>query len=214
VRPVPARLRWLQRSARVVHEAGAVILIWAGLAKLRRPEDTARALQRALPELGPLTGRRGVQGASAAEVALGAGVLAGTVLGPRSARAGSALAALSAVSWAGLAAGAARVRARGGALASCGCFGRPDTPATAGHVLLNLGFAAAAVAVPAGGTSGPGWGRARASRRPGPTVGDAVSVALVALAAGGLYEGFGRAASSSRRSSKARQPGSRSAGPW
>jgi hypothetical protein len=42
-------------------------------------------------------------------------------------------------------------RRRRGPLASCGCFGTPDTPATALHVVVNLGFAAAAGAVAATG---------------------------------------------------------------
>ncbi len=36
-------------------------------------------------------------------------------------------------------------RRHGGSLSTCGCFGRPDTPATSLHVLLNVVFVAAAV---------------------------------------------------------------------
>jgi len=39
------------------------------------------------------------------------------------------------------------VRRIGGSLATCGCFGRPDTPATGLHLLLNVVFVAGAVAV-------------------------------------------------------------------
>ena len=38
-------------------------------------------------------------------------------------------------------------RARGGALATCGCFGRPDTPPTSLHVAVNLVLLAAAILV-------------------------------------------------------------------
>lgn len=38
------------------------------------------------------------------------------------------------------------VRRRGGALASCGCFGGVDTPATRLHVLVTAGYAVVAVA--------------------------------------------------------------------
>jgi hypothetical protein len=49
-------------------------------------------------------------------------------------------------------------RRRGDPLATCGCFGRPDTPPTLVHLALNVLFLAAAVAValaaPAGATLG------------------------------------------------------------
>ena len=38
-------------------------------------------------------------------------------------------------------------RWRGGPLATCGCFGRPDTPPTGLHLVLDLTLAAAAAAV-------------------------------------------------------------------
>jgi uncharacterized protein YjeT (DUF2065 family) len=47
------------------------------------------------------------------------------------------------------------VLARGGPLASCGCFGRPDTPATRLHVIVNIALAASSAAVAA--TVNPGW---------------------------------------------------------
>jgi hypothetical protein len=42
---------------------------------------------------------------------------------------------------------------RGGAVSSCGCFGEPDTPATVGHVVLDVAAAVVALAVAAGGGS-------------------------------------------------------------
>ncbi len=46
-------------------------------------------------------------------------------------------------------------RWRGGPLATCGCFGRPDTPPTVLHMVLNVALAAAAAAVALGA---PGHG--------------------------------------------------------
>ena len=43
---------------------------------------------------------------------------------------------------------------RGGTLATCGCFGRPDTPATRLHVVVTLMLAGAAGAVAAGAPAG------------------------------------------------------------
>jgi len=44
-------------------------------------------------------------------------------------------------------------RRHGGPLATCGCFGRPDTPPTALHLFVDLVLAAAAAAVAAGAPS-------------------------------------------------------------
>jgi hypothetical protein len=44
------------------------------------------------------------------------------------------------------------VRLRHGALASCGCFSTPDTPATWLHAVVNLALAAAAGSVSASGS--------------------------------------------------------------
>ena len=41
----------------------------------------------------------------------------------------------------------AYARWRGGPLATCGCFGRPDTPPTALHLVIDLALAAAAAVV-------------------------------------------------------------------
>ena len=46
----------------------------------------------------------------------------------------------------------AYARRRGGPLATCGCFGRPDTPPTMLHLVLDLTLAAAATAVVLGGS--------------------------------------------------------------
>jgi hypothetical protein len=61
-----------------------------------------------------------------------------------------ATAAMVAFSYAAFAVVVGYAVARGGALASCGCFGRPDTPATLTHALIDLGLAGACVAVALG----------------------------------------------------------------
>jgi hypothetical protein len=78
----------------------------------------------------------------AATLEAGLGVVAVAV--PRSVWAG--LVAASYVAFAGV---VAYARSRGGALASCGCFGTPDTPATLVHVVVDL---ALAIAAPTEGT--------------------------------------------------------------
>jgi hypothetical protein len=127
----------------------AALLVLAGSAKAWRPDDTARALAPLLPR--PLRAlgraRRLVRAGALAEGAVG---LAALVL-PR-----PVTAALVAASYAGFAAVVAQARRRGGALATCGCFGRPDTPPTLVHLFLDLALAAAAavvaVAAPTSGT--------------------------------------------------------------
>jgi hypothetical protein len=47
-------------------------------------------------------------------------------------------------------------RSRGGALASCGCFGQADTPATALHAAIDVVIGAAAVATAVASPSS-GW---------------------------------------------------------
>jgi hypothetical protein len=113
------------------------LLIAGGVAKALGPEDTARAFAAIIPvpmhRLRPI-----VRIGSLAEALLGMVALAF----PRS---GSAW--LVALSYTGFAVFVSYARAKGGAIASCGCFGTPDTPATTLHVVVNCGLAAAAAAV-------------------------------------------------------------------
>lgn len=113
------------------------LLVVAGVAKAIRPADTARALGALVP-VPQAWIRRVVRVGSAAEALLGTVA----ILFPR---AGTAW--LVALSYAAFAVVVAAARARGGAIASCGCFGTPDTPATYLHVAIDAGLAAAAVAV-------------------------------------------------------------------
>ena len=118
------------------------LLVGAGLAKTARPDGTARALAALVPGRGnPLVRLRLVARAGAlAEAALGLVALAL----PRPVTA--ALVAASYLCFAGVALVARR---RGGPLATCGCFGRPDTPPTLVHVVLDLALAVAAAVLAA-----------------------------------------------------------------
>jgi len=122
----------------------AALLVAAGIAKAVRPDDTARALRALLPR-GCAPSQRRLRGA------VRAGALAEAMLGlvalvvPR-----PVTAALVALSYALFAIVVAFARVRGGPLAACGCFGRPDTPATRLHVAVNLALAGAVVVVAAG----------------------------------------------------------------
>lgn len=128
--------------------AACVLLCAAGLAKLRRPDDTARALVLALhgsdggdEPLGSARRRRlatAVRLGAGAEAALGLAAL----LRPNAAAAGAV-----ALSYASFAAFVELARWRGGPLATCGCFGAPDTAPTGLHAALDLFLAVAAATV-------------------------------------------------------------------
>jgi hypothetical protein len=119
------------------------LLVLAGLAKAAHPDDTARALVLLLPDRirrGPHLPlvRHAVRVGALLEVAIGAGAL----LVPR-----TVTAALVAGSYSVFVCTVGYAKRTGNALSTCGCFGRPDTPATGLHVLLNVVFLAAAVVV-------------------------------------------------------------------
>ena len=116
--------------------AAAVLLVVAGVSKIRRPRDTARALTL----LGLPVRDWGVRLIGVGEVALGAAALIVDHW---------AVAALLALAYAAFAAVVGLALARGGPLSSCGCFGRPDTPPTRLHLGLNLGAVAVAATAPA-----------------------------------------------------------------
>ncbi len=119
--------------------AACVLLVVAGVAKAVRPGDTARALAALIPlplaVLAPL-----VRVGAAVEALVGA---AGLV------RPSPWSAGLVTVSYLVFAAFVTVVLVRGGPLASCGCFGTPDTPATRLHVVVVLALAGSATAVAA-----------------------------------------------------------------
>jgi hypothetical protein len=112
----------------------AALLAVGGALKTARPADTANALRAVGLPGAPLLVRAG----GAAEAAVGLAALATGARAP---------AALLAASYAAFAAFVLLALRRGTPLASCGCFGKDDTPPTRLHAVLNAGAAAAAVAV-------------------------------------------------------------------
>lgn len=114
--------------------AAAALLVAAGAAKLLDPLPLVRALRSVgLPAPHLL-----VRAGALVELVLG---LAAIVTGSRVAAAGVAL------SYAVFSVFVLVALRRGGVLASCGCFGKADTPPTATHVAVTAALAAVAAAV-------------------------------------------------------------------
>lgn len=114
-----------------------LLLAGAGAMKAWQPGDTANALRAVGVRVSYTTSRLLVRGLGAAEA-----VLAVVALLTGNAVAG-ALVAASYLGFTGFVAVALR---RGTAIASCGCFGKVDTPPSVVHVVLDLLFAGVAVA--------------------------------------------------------------------
>ena len=113
--------------------AGA-LLVLGGVAKVWRPSETATALGAVgLPSAAWM-----VRAGGMAEAALGAAALG---WGNRTS------AMLVAVSYLAIIAFVVRARRAGTPIASCGCFGRLDTPPSLVHVGVNLAAVLAAVGV-------------------------------------------------------------------
>lgn len=112
--------------------AAAALLVLAGAQKVLDPMPLVRATR----SVGLRVPRQVVRAGAAAELALGATVL---VDGSR----WSALAV--AASYAGFTAFVLVALARKGVLASCGCFGRADTPPTVLHAVVTGGLSLAAL---------------------------------------------------------------------
>lgn len=110
--------------------AAALLLAAAGLAKVRRPADTAIALRRAGLPVPAWVVRAG----AAAEVAVAGWAFT-------SARVPALLVALS---YLGFAAFVLLALRRGSPVSSCGCFGKADSPPTRAHVVVNLAAAGGA----------------------------------------------------------------------
>jgi hypothetical protein len=118
--------------------AAAFLLVAAGGAKLARPDEIAGALRAA----GLPAGRRLVRCGAAVEAAVGAAGLA---------LPGAITASLVAASYFAFAGFVGLAIRRGWPIASCGCFGRPDTKPGYPHLLLDAGAAAAAASWAASG---------------------------------------------------------------
>ncbi|WP_270888681.1 MauE/DoxX family redox-associated membrane protein [Pedococcus sp. 5OH_020] len=114
--------------------AAAGLLVVAGVPKVADPMPLVRALRAA----GLPANRLVVRGFAAAEVLVGGWA----VLAP-----GRIGAALVATAYLVFTAFVVRVLTRGGILGSCGCFGKPDTPATRTHAALTGLAALTGVAV-------------------------------------------------------------------
>lgn len=116
----------------------AVLLLLAAPGKWRRPDDTVRALRAVrLP-----AGRLAVRGLALGELALaGAAVLAPS----------RPVLVLLAVTYLGFGAFVLLAMRTGTAVASCGCFGRPETPPSRVHLVVVL-----AAALAAGSAAGTG----------------------------------------------------------
>ncbi|NYG06894.1 putative membrane protein YphA (DoxX/SURF4 family) [Phycicoccus badiiscoriae] len=125
--------------------AAAGLLVLAGVPKVRDPLPLVRSLRAA----GMPAGRALVRVLAVVEIGVGSwGVVAP----------GRLSAALVATAYLVFTAFVVRVLSRGGVLGSCGCFGKPDTPATRTHAALTGVAALAALAValdpPTGAWSG------------------------------------------------------------
>ena len=131
--------------------AGCILLVVAGCIKTARPADTARALVELTgSRIGSGQAREVVRVLAAGEAAVG---VAGLLLP------GTVTAVLVSLSYAAFTAVVAVARRRGGPLATCGCFGQPDTPPTRTHLVLTVVVAtsAASVAVTAVTEASPLW---------------------------------------------------------
>ena len=112
----------------------ALLLVAGGASKVLDPGDTATALRGA----GVPLGRTMVRIGAAAELVVGAYA---AVVGDRVG------AVLVACSYAAFAAFVAVALARHVPIATCGCFGKADTPPSLVHVVLDVAAAVAAVGV-------------------------------------------------------------------
>jgi hypothetical protein len=129
--------------------AACGLLVVAGVAKSVRPEETARAL-------GALIAARMSRRRLTASVRIGSGAEA--LLGMVALAFPRPLpAALVALSYAVFAIVVASARAKGGAIASCGCFGTRDTPATWAHAVVDAALALSAATVAWTGSTSDVW---------------------------------------------------------
>ena len=121
----------------VVFSAAALLLVAAGTLKLARPSTTAKALNVA-----PLAVRAG----AGIEALLGLAAVTGG---------GWWSAVLVGASYVAFAVFVISALASGRPLATCGCFGEPDTRPTVPHVIIDLGFAVASLVAAADGEARP-----------------------------------------------------------
>jgi uncharacterized membrane protein YphA (DoxX/SURF4 family) len=118
----------------------AALLVWSGIRKFADPEPTSGALRAA----GLPSSRLSVLGLGSVEVAVGTAAL--LFSGPMFAWA-------VAVIYASFAGFVALAMSRRLPIASCGCFGKADTPPTWIHLVINLAAVGGAFAHAAAGKS-------------------------------------------------------------
>lgn len=130
-------------AASAPYLAGALLLVAAGVAKTLDPLSLVRALRAAgLRVRAPLLARW-VRVAAVLEALLGAVAVVHST---------RPIGLLVALSYAGFTAFVLRALRSGSPLASCGCFGKTDTPPTPGHVVATALLALSAVLVGSSGS--------------------------------------------------------------
>ncbi len=112
----------------------ATLLVVGGVVKLGRPNDTVNALR----QVGWPANAAVVRAGSAFEIALGTAAFV---------HGGTLAATFLAVSYLGFSIFVLTALVKHAPIASCGCFGRAETPASALHVAVNIGAAASGLAV-------------------------------------------------------------------
>ena len=115
-----------------LYAASAALLLLAGAQKIADPQP----LVRALTSMGIALGSTWIRAGAVGEFLLG-----GAALGSTS----RVVAGLVAASYAGFTVVVVLALRRGGVLASCGCFGKRDIPATGIHAAVTAGFALVAL---------------------------------------------------------------------
>jgi hypothetical protein len=124
------------------YNVAALVVLLAGLAKLRVPGAAADALATlGISGLGPAGRARAIRAVALAEVAVACLALAGATLGHY-------VLAVAYLGFAGAAVGLLRARAQ------CGCFGESGAPVSLVHVALNLALAGVCVSAGASGAGG------------------------------------------------------------
>src|SRR3954466_9476655 len=119
----------------------SALLAVAGAPKILNPTNTVGAMRSIGVRVPPMT----VRLFGAVETALGIATL---VTGAR------ALAALVALSYAGFSAFLVVALRKGGAVSSCGCVGRADTPPTRAHLTVTAGLALTSLLAAVAGADG------------------------------------------------------------
>lgn len=119
--------------------AACILLVVAGVQKAARPDDTATslAITTAIP---PRHARLIVRVGASAEAVVGMVAIVHPSTVAATAVAATYVAFTAYVLW---------LRRTAGTLASCGCFGSPDTVPTSAHVIVNVALSIASASVAA-----------------------------------------------------------------